>query len=563
MIHQAIFDTSKIISAHGIEAVVLSPGSRNAPLTISFARNQDLKIYNIVDERSAGFIALGIAQKTNKPVVLCCTSGTALLNYAPAIAEAYYQQIPLIVLSADRPSEWQDQRDGQTIRQVGAISNFVVGEYQMPTPTNEETGWEYTRKLNEAIGTSQGQKKGPVHINVPFREPFYPSKDQSLEFSNDLHFIKKILGESKIDILRYQTSFAEARKILIVVGQKAMDAGFDDCLEKLKSKAIVLADIISNVKNADIRLHDHFLAGLNESDMDELRPDLLITLGKSVISKSLKQYLRTHKAATHWHIEEKDQLADTFQSVTEHIIFPPELWIKDLTTNKKLISTSENNEYRSVWETLESKTRSSFNSVKESWEFSEYVAFDYLLNALPAGIDLHLANSMPVRYANLLGNALPNIEVFCNRGTSGIDGTNGTAVGNALSSNKTTFLLTGDLSFFYDRNAFFHDYDLSNLKIVIFNNQGGGIFRLINGPSSLPELPKHFETQHQRTARLTAEEFGFSYQMVDDESELPEVINRISQSGKPEILEIMTNPETNERVYKQTKVKMNELLSRG
>ncbi len=564
MIHQVVFDTSKIISEHGIETVVLSPGSRNAPLTVSFARNKDLRIFNIVDERSAGFIALGIAQKTQKPVVLCCTSGTALLNYAPAIAEAFYQRVPLIVISADRPSEWQGQRDGQTIEQIGALRNFVLGEFQMPIPINDDTSWEYSRKLNEAINLSQGLVSGPVHINIPFREPFYPDADQTLEFSSSIHIIKSNIGSIDANTDNHVSVLAKCNKVLVIVGQQAWDASFDELLERLKGKAVIIADVISNVKNAHINHHDYFLAHLSKDQKDRLQPELLITIGKSVISKSLKQFLRVHKSTAHWHIEENIPLADTFQSITEQIFCNPKSWLKSLVSQShSSTEVEQSKDYIKQWLFLESQAIEGMKRLIDNLDFSEYVAFVKVMQNLPDRIDLHLANSMPVRFANMIGDVSKDVEVFSNRGTSGIDGTNGTAVGNALVSDKITYLLTGDLSFFYDRNAFFHNYPLDNLKIIVFNNLGGGIFRLIPGPSSLAELTQHFETRHHHSAEFMAKEFGFNYQVANNESEIIDSMKRIKESHKPQILEIFTDPETNSREFSRIKEMMQDQISRS
>lgn len=560
MIHQIVFDTAEILYRKGVRHVVLSPGSRNAPLTLSFSRHPKLKIFSIVDERSAGFIALGIAQNTNTPVVLCCTSGTALLNYLPAIAEAFYQGIPLIALSADRPPEWIDQRDGQTINQANAAANFVKGFYQMPVSLEHpDAAWEYNRKLNEAYNLSSNSK-GPVHINVPFREPFYPDKDQKLKYSDEINIIETQPAQQVLHFTpELNTIWQQNKKKLIVVGQHEPEEDLEKELSVLAEKynIPVVTDVISNVNNSSfIRYQDHFLSKLDDKQAEALKPELLITCGKSVISKSLKIYLRKYKPKHHWHFEETHQVADTFKSITRHFRSPLLPLIKSLPESQQSTSTFGDplraNHFQ-AWKLLDEKASEKLSLIERS-DFSEYKASYAVSKAIPKNFALHLANSMPVRYANLLRAIQPGVAVYCNRGTSGIDGTNGTAVGHALSSEKGVLLWTGDLSFFYDRNAFFHHHDLSNLRIVVMNNQGGGIFRLINGPKSLPELEGYFETRHQHSARFIAEEFGFDYFAAQDENSLDNGLKELFNGNqKKKILEIFTEPSKNEAVYNKIK----------
>ncbi len=560
MIHQVVFDTAELLYRKGVRHVVLSPGSRNAPLTLSFSRHPKLKIFSIVDERSAGFIALGIAQNTNTPVVLCCTSGTALLNYLPAIAEAYYQNIPLIVLTADRPPEWIDQRDGQTINQVNAAANFVKGFYQMPVSLDHtDAAWEYNRKLNEAYNLASNSK-GPVHINVPFREPFYPGNDQKLKYSDDIRIIKTHPAQQELHFTPdLNTIWQQSKRKLIVVGQHAPDPDLEKTLNSLTKRYSipVVTDVISNMHDPlFIRYQDHFLSKLDEKQAEALKPELLITCGKSTISKNLKLFLRKYKPKHHWHFEESDQIADTYKTLTRHFRSPLLLFLKNLPGPEKAGSTFDDQlraNHSQAWRMLDEKVIEKLNLIEKS-EFSEYQASYAVSKAIPKGFALHLANSMPVRYANLLRQTHPGISVYCNRGTSGIDGTNGTAVGHALSSNNGVVLWTGDLSFFYDRNAFFHHHDLQNLRVIVMNNQGGGIFRLISGPKSLPELESYFETRHKHSARFMADEFGFDYFAAHDEKSLDEGLKQLfGGSAKKKILEIFSEPSTNEEVYNKIK----------
>ena len=531
MLHPAIYNTSELCYAAGVRHAVMSPGSRNAPLIISFARNAKIKKWIIPDERSAGFIALGIAQKRKEPVVLCCTSGTALLNYAPAIAEAYYREIPLIILSADRPPELIDQRDGQTIRQFEALKNHVKYSTKLPVINTENDANDYSSELIHALTLTQNLPFGPIHVNVPFKEPFYPSEDQNLTFTT---FDFTLNNSRKPKITLPEASYS---KILILIGQQPHDLNLDDELKKLGEKLPVLNSPLNNLASIGIKHVDTFI-----KDQSELRPELLITSGMSVLSKKLKKYLKKNKPKEHWHFDPAGVVVDTFQT-------NPTLIKTSLAEFlKKYAFSGLNEEFYSRWQALEKKATNGINAFSYA-VFSETSAFKTVLSHLPPRIDLHLSNSMPVRFAEIFGIKLEN-ETWSNRGASGIDGVTSTAIGTTLVSEKLNVLLTGDLSFLYDCNAFFHNHSYTNLRIVVFNNSGGGIFRLIDGPNDLPELEEYFETRHNRSARYICDEYSIEYNASKDYDELcRKLTDFFIESDNPKLLEIFTDPETNEEQY--------------
>ncbi len=523
----------------------MSPGSRNAPLTISFARHDGIKKWIIPDERAAGFVALGIAQETKTPVVLCCTSGSALLNYAPAIAETYYREIPLIVLSADRPPDLIDQRDGQTIRQFEALKNHVKTSLKLPIVSSLTTSKEYETQLISGVQESMLLPKGPVHINIPFKEPFYPAENQPLAYTqvniNQLNTSKKD-SSVEIDLLAY-------KRVLILLGQHDPHRELDKVIQKIADKIPVIKSPLNNL-SFGIEHVDGFV-----SDQEELKPDLLITSGLSVLSKKLKNYLRKHKPDKHFHFDPAGIEVDTFQTRPELVRQPLHSFLKSINLNHV------DESYLREWQGYESATKHGIEVYTKKSLFSETAAAKNVLASLPANIYLHLSNSMPVRFADLFG-VKNEITCFSNRGTSGIDGCTSTMVGTSLVSDRINVLITGDLAFQYDRNAFFHNYDLPNLRVIVLNNQGGGIFRLIDGPSRLPELEDYFETRHNRTAEYICAENGFEYLKVTDELSLEKHLKTFydpSQSAK--ILEIFTNPEVNQKVYKELKNHINERIN--
>lgn len=550
--NQTLFDTAAICHQSGVRHAVFSPGSRNAPLSISFNQHKGIETRVIVDERSAGFIALGIAQQTRNPVVLCCTSGTALLNYGPAIAEAFYQQIPLIILSADRPPEWIDQWDGQTIRQQNIFSQYTKFFGQMPADlTTHDAQWEYRRKLNQALKMVNSGIKGPVHLNIPFREPFYPAHDKVFTFSEDLPQLQLIAGESNItseDQRKLLKAWNQSRRKLIIVGHHSPFS--EDLIQQLnelseRQNIPIVADIIGNghpIKQV-IQHQDLFLS--NQNNWKDLAPDLVLHLGKSLISKNLKLFLRSLNI-TVWQIDPHTSYADPFQSLTK-IIETTE----DVALNCLMGGIEQDIDFIHHWKDTNQFVANQLNN--QSLEYSEASAFQLVMKYIPDESDLHLANSMPVRYANFFGCNSSGIHVYANRGTSGIDGSNSTAVGHAFVTQRKVILLTGDLSFLYDRNAFLHEYDLSNLFVIVFNNFGGGIFDLIPGPAHLPTdmRQKHFTTPHNKDMKKSAEDAGFAYVKANDEVTLQLALSGFFDSGtKPRLLEIQTDPSKNIKEFK-------------
>lgn len=520
----------------------MSPGSRNAPLTISFARNENIKKHIIPDERTAGFIALGIAQMTKEPVVLCCTSGTALLNYGPAIAEAYYREIPLIVLSADRPAHLIDQRDGQTIRQFEALKNHVKASYQLPLIKGKQESQQYQHQMIEGLQFAQDLAKGPVHFNIPFEEPFYPEKGSELVFEQFKIDLSEVTPPEKRAI-----EFAPNQKVLILVGQQDTNQELSGFLKGIQHLVPILKSPLNNLQLEGIEHVDGFI-----DNQKELAPDILITSGLSILSKQLKSYLRKHTPKQHYHFDQAGIEVDTYDSNPQLI----KLTLKEGLSYMDF--SSVNQSYLDAWRSAKEKAKQSIDSYFQDAIFSESSSFKMISESLPNDCQLHIGNSMPVRFADLFG--IPTgITTWSNRGTSGIDGCTSTAIGSSLVSKKLNVLFSGDVSFLYDRNAFFHNYKTPNLRIVIFNNQGGGIFRLIPGPSALPELEDYFETRHNRTAEYICLENNLSYQTASSFEEAREALETFYESSDhAKVLEVFTDPEVNQTEYKKLKKYIHE-----
>lgn len=534
----------QICLAKGITDIVISPGSRNAPLTIGFASNPDFKCYSIADERCAAFFALGIAQQIQRPVAVVCTSGSALLNYYPAVAEAFYSQIPLIVISADRPQNKIDIGDGQTIRQENVFANHSLYNANL----TEEASKINDHKINEAIDAAF-YKKGPVHINAPFEEPLY---EMVSEFSVDA-MVHHFAGLKPIAPLEDWTHFAtiwnQSAKKLVLVGTNNPNLISDAVIESLANEesVVVMTETTSNLHHPDfISNIDTIITPFTNEDFEDLCPDILITFGGMIVSKRIKAFLRKYKPKQHWHIDPL-RAYDTFGVLTKHFEVSPAAFFErflPLTTSIKSDYFSKMNQVKTI------RKEKQVNFISKV-PFSDFMVFDAVIKSLPKDSQLQISNSSAIRYAQLM-EIDPSIEVFCNRGTSGIDGSTSTAIGAAVANNKPTIFISGDVSFLYDSNALWNNYIPDNFKIILINNGGGGIFRILPGHQESAVFNTFFETTHHLTAEHLAKMYGFKYLAAINKVTLEKALEQLyNQNTQAAILEIFTPTLENDAVLKQ------------
>ena len=547
MIHPKIPLAQSIIQiclAKGITHIVISPGSRNAPLIIGFVNNPAFTCYSIADERSAAFFALGIAQQIQKPVAVICTSGSALLNYYPAVAEAFYSQIPLVVISADRPSDKIDIGDGQTIRQENVFQNHSIYNANLVDGASSENDQKIIEALTIAV-----QEKGPVHINAPFEEPLYETVNQlsisenSFASANEKQLIPIQISEEMIQI--WNTS----KKKLVLVGvnnPNEIDENVASFLANDQS-VVVLTETTSNWHHPSfINTIDTLITPFSPEDFEAFQPEILITFGGMVVSKRIKAFLRKYKPKHHWHIDSL-RAYDTFGALTQHFKIHPNAFFNALIPVSETVSSDYFSTYNQVNSLRKVKRTAYLNTIP----FTDFKVFDAVLSQLPQNSQLQISNSSAIRYAQLI-DIHPSIEVFCNRGTSGIDGSTSTAIGAAIANKKQTILITGDIGFLYDSNALWNNYIPKNFKIILINNGGGGIFRILPGHQETPFFNTFFETSHCLTAEHLAKMYGFQYQIASNEASLQDAISSLySQNDQPTILEIFTPTRQNDSVLLQ------------
>ena len=500
----------------GVNEAVICPGSRNAPLMIALTRHGGFTCYSIADERSAGFFGLGIALKTGRPVIVCCTSGSAGLNFAPAVVEAFFQEVPLIVLTADRPKEWIGQWDGQTIYQENLFGKHTKAFFDFETDD-----------CSAAPLTALAEPKGPVQINVPISEPFYPSLGEvipKVEVGRvESREYRVESREYRVDFSYFNQAIASAEKILVTVGQMEDNSIF----ETLSAYGIpVIGDATSNCGSTIA--HDLLLA--DESVWPALQPDLHIHFGKSFVSKRIKQFLRTHKPKQSWLIHPNPiGRPDPFLCLTHVVNTDAESFMEGVEWSSKSWHTWNSTK-------IDSKQTEFFSNPK----WTELHLYNQITEAIELeSAEVHIANSLAVRYINWTLAKFTKTEVFSNRGTSGIDGCLSTAVGAAQKTDKLSISIIGDVAFQYDRNALWNHYIPANLRIIVFNNGGGGIFRNLEGAKDLPELDEFMETRQGFTAENTAKDAGISYYSASNPSELN--LNAFLHNQGAALLEIHTN----------------------
>ena len=534
-----------LLQQYGIADIVISPGSRNAPLAIHFSEVDSFNCYSIVDERSAAFVAMGMAKSEKKPVAITCTSGSAVVNYYPAVTEAFYQNIPLLVLTADRPTDFVDIFDGQTIRQKDVFHQHSYGDFQLLEDSKENAEDINFDTIKKAIELCF-EKQGPVHINIPLEEPLYELVSELPPFPT----VEKTIRHKEYEVpSNLIAEWHTSQRIMILVGTRDYSPELENQLTQLvkNHSVVVLSEANSNLYHEKFFRHiDRYIFNFTDEDYKTYAPDLLITVGQNVVSKKVKQFLRSARPKQHWHLDEVWQ-PDTYFSLTEKVEVKPEVFFSKLL---KFINL-EPRPYFNLWDVLRDKKDAKHQQFLNTVEFSDFYFFNKASQTVPENYNIHFANSSAIRYAQLFD--FGKRKMYCNRGTSGIDGSTSTAMGFAIKNANPTLLITGDLSFFYDINGLWNQYIPPFVRIIIFNNGEGNIFKIIPGPGNANPntLDEFIATKHRKNAEHLAKHFGFSYIRVEDDLTLDRVLeNFFKPDLLPKILEVNTYGKNSADVQK-------------
>ncbi|MEG1617444.1 MAG: 2-succinyl-5-enolpyruvyl-6-hydroxy-3-cyclohexene-1-carboxylic-acid synthase [Bacteroidales bacterium] len=543
---------ARICVQKGMRHAVISPGSRNAPLMVAFNREEEIRCHVVVDERSAAFYALGIAQQTGEAVALICTSGTALLNYAPAVAEAFYQRIPLMILSADRPQEWIDQDDSQTIRQFKVFAPYVKASYQLPVESSRQADeWYINRSVNEAFNLMMCDRKGPVHLNIPLDEPLFNQGEQIAENPRIFNKISDHRGISKQEMLALTSRIASCKKVMVLASLLNPSTQLEQALRKISKlpNVIILTETVSNLNDpAFISCIDRTICRIPKESKEDFNPELLISFGGAVISKFIKTRLKEFPPLEHWYVGKEEFAIDTFTSLTLQVDCNPALFAEQLAASVKGLSIQS--DYAAKWLVLNKVADIRHEEYLNNTVWSDLKAFSLIIPAIPEKSRLQLSNGTTIRYHQLFKGCKAS-RVNCNRGTSGIDGSTSTAAGAASVFSGITTLITGDMSFLYDSNALWNNRLSPNLKIIVINNGGGGIFRFIKGPSELEELESYFETPHGLDISKLASLYRLDYFRAEDELTLEKSLGSFYETTNTAILEVVTPRFENDTILRK------------
>ena len=537
---------TSLLLEYGVSDAVVCPGSRNAPIVHNLSVCEAIRCRPVTDERSAAFYALGLAIATRRPSVVCVTSGSALLNVMPAVAEAAYQHVPLVVISADRPQQWIDQLDGQTIPQSDALGRFVRKAVQLPEPHNDEERWLCRRLVNEAMHLATCRQGAPVHINVPISEPLFEFSTEQLPQLSRFNNIKRAaINDASMDM---PDAFHEAKRPMIVIGQLAHGTISHETIRSLSEKYVVMSEPLSSPSYMTIHfdetiryiVSDNSSINDDEDDKTAYYPDYVIYVGDTLVSKPARRFLRNAKAPSCLITPDAADIHDPLMTLTD-IVECDTVSINALLASLcETPDTDERCRFHDRWQSfLDACAAHADAYAPEYSQMATVKYFEEQLADLDIDICVHYANSSAVRLACIYAQHY----VWCNRGVNGIEGSLSTAAGFSLATHDMTVCVIGDLSFFYDQNALWNSNLRGNLRIILLNNRGGGIFRQLPGLSDSPAADDLVMASHENTAQgiCTQNYIGYMSAKNMDEMQIGIVTLLTRESERPMLLEVFTD----------------------
>ncbi len=537
----------ELLKQHGVREAVISPGSRCTPLVIAISRCVEINSTVVIDERSAAFIALGKASASTNPVVLVCTSGTAVLNYAPAVAEAFYRHVPLIIVSADRPLEWIDQDDSQTLRQFEALDKFVKRSYDIPDLCiGQQQQWYANRLINDALTMCVASQPGPVHINMQFDNPLNATREfeQTHWNSRTITAYTPLHRLSETEIWELAQTVCSSPKVMIIGGFHRPDTRLLKSLENISlnhGNVTVLCETVANMPSPNF-IHDidATLSVLTAENIKQMRPDIVITFGGAIVSRMVKKFIREADFCSHWHIGDTDITVDCFLHLERHIRMSASGFFTQLEAALSNLPTTDS-DYACKWATISAESKLLHNAFLTTAPWTTLTATNYIFKNIPAGWALQLSNGTSIRYAQLF----PAKQVSrsdCNRGVSGIDGCTSTAIGASTVSATTTLLITGDMSAIYDMGAFAAPCISPKFKVIVLCNGGGEIFRFIDSTRCLPQLDRSIAVaDRDYPIDKIASTFGFDIYYATSMDELQQQFSEFCcEQSRPAMLCVYT-----------------------
>ena len=537
---------TSLLLEYGVSDAVVCPGSRNAPIVHNLIVCEAIRCRPVTDERSAAFYALGLSIATRRPTVVCVTSGSALLNVMPAVAEAAYQHVPLVVISADRPQQWIDQLDGQTIPQSDALGRFVRKAVQLPEPHNDEERWLCRRLVNEAMHLATCRQGAPVHINVPISEPLFEFDTEQLPQLSRFNYIKRaVFKNASMDM---PEAFHDATRPMIVIGQLAHGTISHETIRSLSEKYVVMSEPLSNPSYMTIHfdeairyiVSDNSSINDDEDDKTAYYPDYVIYVGDTLVSKPARRFLRNAKAPSCLITPDAADIHDPLMTLTDIVECDTDSINALLASLCDAPDNDERCRFHDRWQSfLDAYAAHADAYAPEYSQMATVKYFEEQLADLDIDICVHYANSSAVRLACIYAQHY----VWCNRGVNGIEGSLSTAAGFSLATHDMTVCVIGDLSFFYDQNALWNSNLRGNLRIILLNNRGGGIFRQLSGLGDSPAADDLVMASHENTAQgiCTQNDIGYMSAKNMDEMQIGIVTLLTRESERPMLLEVFTD----------------------
>lgn len=553
------------LAAYGVEDVVISPGSRSTPLAYGFASSKQFQVFRQIDERSAAFLALGMAKVKAKPVVLLCTSGTAAANYFPAIVEAYYARVPLIILTADRPHELRDVGAPQAINQPNLYGHHVKWSVDLPIPDEYEATLPHVeRHMARATTISMASPKGPVHLNIPFREPLLIDfKEELPQPTFKQSFAAKLVpSEEALNI--WKEAIQQTERGFVVMGELAEGIDLQEVwtfIRKLKWPVLVesLSQLRTQIpEDCQEYIIEHYDSIFkNELFKKKMQPDTVIRFGAQPVSKPLTLFLKAIKPATFITVDEDSLFRDPLGVTTMHIQAEIGSWMSN-------IEIAENHIDLSYQKTFTEANEIACKHVKAyiQNEHDEGALAGTLFEYLPNQSDLVVSSSMPIRDVDtFFYQTVRDIRIFANRGANGIDGVVSTAIGTQLGTTRDTYLLIGDLAFLHDANGLIASrYQDVQLTIIVMNNDGGGIFSYL----AQSTVEEHYEQLFGTPTGLGFEEIARMYEAQYEFVQTKEQFKNVLQQPKEKnirMIEVQTNREENVVTHRKLWSHLNEELN--
>lgn len=536
---RTIIQLHSLLKQYGIRNIVFSPGGRHLPLIHSIERDDFFSTFRVIDERSAAFFALGIIQKTGMPAAVCCTSGTAVINLASAVCEAFYQHLPLLVITGDRMAEYLNQNEDQQYDQIKSFEGFSKYQVRLPRIDSMEDEWFTNRTINEAMIELTHHGNGPVHIDYPIADPF--SEVFDIEEIPLVRKIDWIDAETESEKWKLICRKLQNKRVGILWGQSVNHSGrLESAVKNFVEKfdAVILTDYISNCHYAHaINNTPRIIHAKRKPQEDEVfLPEILITVGGNYIFNAEMKGLMKTRQAEHWQVGPEDKLADGFKKLTTVFEMSEAFFFENMV---RYAEFDNNVGYYDFWKELDKKVPQ-----PNSTNFDELNIITTVLNNMPQDADLQIGNSWSIRMSQLV-DVPATVRQYCNRGVNGIDGSLSTAVGYGATNERLTYLIIGDLSFFYDMNALWISSLSPNMRILMINNHGGA---MLFKPFMKEMMEKYPMSNLGKDCKYVSAEgwaktTGFKYYAVHNEEDLQKAIGLLAskESDCPIFVEAFTD----------------------